>query len=729
MKKTILYKVIVLLCFFTAFTVTGQTKSELEEQAYTALNDRDYASAYNLFDKLNSKYPKEFDYKFKLGLCCLSYPEKKERAIEIFQDIKKESKGPESDYYLGKAFHVNYRFDEAIALLEGYVKARENSKKKEEKELVKDAEHIINNSKNGKTLIDNKVIADIKNMGAPVNSEEDEYVPAITTDESIIVFTYRGKKSVGGKVNAELKSDPIEGQYTEDVYISRRKSDSSWTTPTSLGSINTKGNDAAIAISPDGQFLFIFNSSDKNEGDILMSKLVGEEFSKPEPLNKNINSDSWEGSCSISADGRYLYFASERPGGLGKRDIWVSEKVNGDWGPAVNLGPSINTPDDDDAPFIHPDGITLFYSSKGHTSIGGYDIMFSVKKDNEWLPPKNMGLPLNTTEDDRYYVINSRGDKGFFSSNRAGSGGLGKQDIYVVTPGILGEKPVIALLKGTVFGDDKPIEAKIEVLKIVQKESIGPFTTNNMTGKYLMALSPGFIYRIKVAATGYDPIEEDLDVENLNKYMETNKDFYLYSPGYKPTNTNTTVAVNTNTTTTTTTNTTSVTNPTASVQTNTSVAVNTNKNGNPDKTNNTNTSQETTSETATPCGTAALPDFSPLKGKTLNDVANYNMLLNMVGDYCADGLIYKVQIGAYRNPQNFKYPNLQQYGKAEVVDYPDGITRFTQKQYNTLKDAEKQRQKAIAKGQTDAWVVAFVKGKRYTLEELIMLDFLGKAVN
>jgi hypothetical protein len=520
-----------------------------------------------------------------------------------------------------------------------------------------------------------------------------------------MIYTYRGKKSIGGRLNDQLKPDPIDGRYHEDVYMSIRNPDSTWSEPKSLTSVNGKGEDAAISVSPDGQTLFTFFSTEKNEGDIYISKLNGSEFTKPEPLNKNINSEFWEGSCSMSADGHYLYFASERPGGLGGRDIWVSERENGDWGVPKNLGPSINTELDDDAPFIHPDGITLFFSSKGHTSIGGYDIMFSVKKDNDWIEPRSMGLPLNTTEDDRYYVINSNGSKGFFSSNRGGSGGRGKQDIYMVTPGILGEKPVIALLKGVVYGDDKPIEAKIEVLKIANKDN----------GKYLMALSPGFVYRLRVVAEGYEPVEEDLDVENLNKFMESQKDFYLYKPGKAPEvdtaakTTNT--AVPTKTVETVANPTVATTTKTASVKTKTEVP------------------ETKTVEKAEPCVGVALPDFTPLKGKSLNDPEVYRKLLETAGNYCAEGLIFKVQIAAYRHPENYKYAHLAQYGKPEVIDYPDGITRFTQLQFQTIKAAEKHRQKAIAKGQKDAWIVAFINGKRYTLEELIALDFLGKSIN
>lgn len=693
MTRFIFYSTLLLFMLCINNKAVAQSQEELEIKAYAALNDADYQSAYQQFDALNAKYPKKEDYKIKLGICCLRYPEKKDRAIEIFQSLK-DSKTIDGDYYLGKAYHINYKFNEAKPYLTSFIERVGKKSSKLDKTLIADAELTLKNCDNGLTLISNKVIANIQNIGAPINTDEDQYVPAITTDESVLVFTYRGKNSNGGKLNTSLEPDLNDGQYLEDVYISYNTGDGLYSEPIQLPGVNTKGNDAPIAMSPDGQRLFIFYSDAKNQGDILVSNLEGYKFSKPIALNKNINTDSWEGSCSISADGRYLYFASERPGGYGGRDIWVSEQVNGDWGTAVNMGPKINTAYDDDDPFIHPDGITFFLSSKGHQSIGGYDIMFSIKKDNQWLVPQSMGLPLNTTEDDRYYVINDEGTKGFFSSNRSGSGGFGKQDIYMVQPGILGDKPIIAVLKGVVYGDDKPIEAKIEVLKIVQKENIGPFLSNNKNGKYLMALSPGYVYRIKVVADGFESIEEDLDIEILNKFMETNKDFYLYSQKQG------TMAV---------------------VDTTKKTVVNTTTTSVTTKTN--------TNVNSSPCNDANIPDFSPLKGKSLNDITYYKQLLDMAGNYCASKLVFKVQIGAYRKPDNYKYKNLIQFGKPEVVNYPDGITRFTQLEFTTLKDAEVQRQKAILKGQTDAWVVAFVDGKRYTLEELIMLDFLGKAIN
>ncbi len=723
---------VILFLLFCSLGAFSQSKKDIEEEAINAFNNKEYSKAYDLYDKLFTKNPKIFDYKFKLAYCCLFYPEKKARAIELFEDIKRVEKPKDVDYYLGKSYHLNYRFDDAIKSLDAYIATKTGKVKEDDKPIVDDATLTLLYCKNGKELQDKKIKADISNIGSPINTEENEYVPVITADESMMIFTYSGKKSTGGKIDDDFKPSEVDGYYHEDIYMSLRKPDSTWGEPVGLFSINTKGNDAPIAISPDGQTLFTYNSTNADGGDIYISNLVGQSWTTPERLNRYINTEFWEGSCSLSGDGHYLYFASERPGGLGGRDIWVSERINGDWGPAINLGPTINTPYDEDAPFIHPDGITMFLSSKGHVSLGGYDIMYSIKKDNEWLTPKSMGIPLNTTEDDRYYVINAKGDKGFFSSDRGGAGGKGKQDIYMVQPGIIGEKPIIAMLKGTVYGDDKPIESKIEVYKLVANEHLskeelealannsigsngklmfGPYHSNSETGKYLFALSPGSSYKVVVSAPGYETIEEDVDMESLNKFIEVKKDFYLYSPGKNVPETNTTTATAT---------TVATTKTVSPVKTNTVAAV--------VKTETTTTVTEPVT-TTNPCGSGPKPDFTALKGKSLNDIEVYKQLLAIGGDHCANGMIFKVQIAAYRHPQNYKYNHLIEYGKPEVVDYPDGITRFTQLEFKTIKEAEVQRQKAIAKGQKDAWIVGFVDGKRYTLEELIMLDFLGKAVN
>ena len=327
-------------------------------------------------------------------------------------------------------------------------------------------------------------------------------------------------------MDLKFRPDPEEGEYYEDVFISTLVEEN-WTTPEPIGpNINTKMHDAAIALSPDGQKLFIYKSTNKDKGDIFMSSLNGSDWGVPQRLGKTINTKYWEGSVSISADGNTLYFASEKPGGFGGRDIYVSRKLpNGEWGPAENMGPKINTQYNDDAPFIHPDGITLFFSSEGHNSIGGYDVMYTVYKNGMWDDPINLGYPLNTTEDDIYYVISADGEKGYFSSNR--KGGYGQQDIFVATPGFLGQKPVLALVFGVVSANNKPANATISVSNNETGENVGTYQSNSATGKYLIALTPGVNYKVAFEFEGMNTHIEYVNVKKLDTYVQVEHDIKL----------------------------------------------------------------------------------------------------------------------------------------------------------------------------------------------------------
>ena len=689
-------KVYVLLLFvFCSFFSYSQSEKELYREALSYMSVKDYTKAYSIMDKLYSKKPKNEDYLFTLGLICLNYPERKDRALEIFETLSQKRKDMlEMKYYLGKAYHMNYKFNEAIPLLQEFINNFASIKKPSEEQnaMLNDALLLLNYSENGKSIMENKVFCKIENIGAPINTEASEYVPVISADESVLIFTYAGPKSTGGLVNDELKPDKDEGYYHEDIMISFKKEDGTWTEPVGIPELNTPGHDAAIALSPDGQTLFIFKSTNEDKGDIYMSVLDGNKWTEPVRLNSNINTEYWEGSCSVSADGKYLYFASERPGGYGGRDLWVSEKVGDDWGPAENLGPTINTKYDEDAPFIHPDGITLFFSSKGHKSIGGYDIMYSIKKEGQWLPPKNMGIPLNTTEDDRYYVINAKGDRGYLSSNRGGYGGKGEQDIYTSTPGIVGEKPVLAVVTGTVFGNDKPIAADIIITKMSENKEF-KLVSNQATGKYYIALSPGQTYKVKVIAKGYEPTEEIFDIENIKEYTQINKNFFLLTPEQV-------AEIN------------------EEIQ----------KENEQLKKEKPEEFAKTEHHSTTDCESKLPENYLEAK-KQINNLKitkEYDALISLLANYCLDGLIFRVQIAAYHYPKNYSYKHLIEFGQPIISAGNDNITSFYLPMDNkTLKEGEALRQKAILKGQTDAWIVAFYKGKRYTLQELLKDDFFA----
>lgn len=708
---------VILLFAILAFYSNGiaQSIDALNEDAEFYVETEDYERAYEAYGKLEKKDPKNAYYKYQKGICSMHLPDKKQEAIYLFEKAYElEPNEPGILLNLGKAYHLNYRFDDAEKYFKQYLATNP-----EDESHKKDAERLIQNSEAGKRMTQTMLEADIRNIGPPVNTNEQEYSPVLTADESIMLFTYRGKKSTGGLMNGKFKPDPEHGIYYEDIFMATRKPDSSWSEPFGVPELNSKQFDASIAISPDGQTLFIYRSTEQDSGDIYVSQELNGSWSPPERLKGDINTKYYEGGCSITADGKHLYFTSERPGGQGGRDIYLAEKQeDGSWRNVKNLGPTINTPYDEDSPFIHADGITLFFSSKGHNSIGDFDIFYTIKKDNNWIDPINMGYPLNTTDDDRYYVINAKGDRGYFSSNRITHGGNGTQDIFTVTPGILGEKPVLAMVLGYVYGNDKPMAAQIEIKKKSSGETIGPFMSNAKTGKYLVALTPGENYTFHVRAAGYPEITEDLDVAKLNKFVEIRKDFHMTKDGYVDPHLDSTKSLNA---------------LLAALDTLTSVPDSLKLRPEPTKTvATTNTVVAETNTVAptkgNPCDEFKTLDFSALKRKSLNDPKVYAALLAIGEKICAQKMIFKVQIAAYRHPQNYKWGHLAEFGQPEIVDYPDGITRFTQGKFNGIHDAEKQRQKAIRKGQTDAWIVGFIDGKRYTLEELILVDFYNKDI-
>lgn len=528
MKKIILIFIIIITTLIAFAQKKGRgikyTKEEKQELAHAEFlfDERNYILALPIYLKLSKSHPEDIYVTYKTGICYLYKNDEKEKALDYL--LKAYDNEPDLInilFYIGKAYAARYQFEDAIT----YYKKHLNTKLSPEQ--IEETNKHINWAENGLVLYGKKVDVAIENIGEPINTEYSEYVPVISSDEAVLIYTYRGERSKGGRQNKALKPDP-DGVFYEDIFISYKLGDK-WLTPESIGdNINTNDHDAAIGLSPDGQMLFIYKSTPKDQGDIYVSYLNGEEWSTPVPLGSNINTNKWEGSCSISSDGRTLYFSSERPGGFGGKDIYKSEKLpNGQWGPAQNLGPTINTKYNDDAPFIHPDNICLFFSSEGHNSMGGYDIFVSTFENNRWTEPVNIGYPVNTIGDDIYYVLTADGARGYYASTRPE--GFGQQDIYTVTPGLMPRKPILALVIGTVTVDNKPVEADIKVSNAETGEEIGTFKSNSATGKYLLTLTPGNKYKIAFEVEGFDDHIEYVDVNSLDAYVQVAKDFHFYT--------------------------------------------------------------------------------------------------------------------------------------------------------------------------------------------------------
>jgi hypothetical protein len=239
-------------------------------------------------------------------------------------------------------------------------------------------------------------------------------------------------------------------------------------------------------------------------GDLYEARFHARKWQQPEIMTQQINSESHEPSASIAPGGQEVYFTSDRPGGFGGRDLYRIRRLpNGQWSLPLNLGPNVNTPFDEDAPFIHSDGTTLFFSSNGHNTMGGYDIFKTVLTDydmNGWAVPENMGYPLNTVNDDIYFCLSEDGHTGYFSSERAE--GMGMQDIYQVTfPNTQLDHMVV---HGVVAdAGDEPVKARIILSDATGEEIVGIYNTNKNTGRFLMILKPSQEYQMSVEAPGF----------------------------------------------------------------------------------------------------------------------------------------------------------------------------------------------------------------------------------
>jgi len=539
---------LILVFLFAAYAVFAQprpTREELRENLIKAtfnekfevgngmMFDKIYAEALFVWEIVLEEDPTNANILYKTGMC-LVYMNREVEALPYFEKAQysvsktynpfsslERNAPPEIYYYLAKSNHSKGNVDTAYYQYDFFLS---NVKKKHEK-------HELGSLGITQCIVARRLMADpeefvITNMGDVMNSPNPEYSPVVTIDNSAIFFT--SKRLRRDSTNSKY-INMSNGQHYEDIYVSYRNFDGTWAAPKYLEFCKPTKNDASVSVSPDGQTIFVYQ--DLGGGDIYFSELKDTVFVNIIPFPaEELNTLAWETHATISPDGNYLYFVSDREGGLGGRDIYRLKKLpNGEWSKALNLGSPVNTPYDEESPFLGADNKTMYFSSNGATSMGGFDI-FVTQMDEEtelWSDPKNMGYPLNSFDDDIFYTTTADGLTGYYSSDQVV--GEGDKDIYKVET----EKSLIrniAVLTGYIFTSDNSMIPKgitIHVTDLTDNTPTKIYTPRRRDGGYVLTLKPCHTYDLNYKLDTASFFQTELYVPCNSSYQELKHELLL----------------------------------------------------------------------------------------------------------------------------------------------------------------------------------------------------------
>lgn len=502
MKIKIIYILLFLSPFISFFGQTNASKKEVKtyENAVLLMNQGKYKEALSLLNTL-TRENKTFVEAFWTLSDLHDKMNNDPKRISTLQSIAKP-KIPR--YYnslvrLATAYHETCNYEAAIKTYE-LIPTSESF-------YYKLAQKGIQQCNDAIELRGKPVPFNIKNMGLNINSQYDDYWPSITADEGWFSTTIKLGKLEG-------QSDFGKGVH-EDIFISK-KENGKWNPTKNAGNaINTIGNEGAQSFSLDSRYLF-FVACDRQTGlggcDIYYCIRTGDTWSDAINPGAPLNTKYWETYPSLSPTGDELYFASNRPGGEGKSDVWKSKvtiQENGmlKFSDPVNLGSTVNTPEDELSPFIHADNRTLYYSSKGMKGLGGYDVFVSYKNgEGKWTEPKNIGYPLNTCKDEIGFVVNAYGDKAYFSSDGQEKNGQGR-DIYEALLQEGNYRPIkkMKYAKGKIVDAEtlEPMQAQIDVFSIKSNETVFRSVSDKKDGDFVACVPEGEDFGVHVSKKGY----------------------------------------------------------------------------------------------------------------------------------------------------------------------------------------------------------------------------------
>lgn len=507
-KKTILLALILI----SASGMQAQDDALVKvsaENAAMKMKMGNYEDALGDYLQLLNEDPQNESYNYNVAVCYLNSNVNKAKAVPYLEIVtRREKHDPNANYLLGRAYQYANRFDDASNTFKKF--------KEEAKGTVfnlVDAELQIQHCINAKELMKYPVSVIFQSLGSNINSAYADYYPFVTSNEAFLVYNTRRPEK-----NAEKMDN---GLYRNSIYISKVVN-GEYMKASPIGAPINAGNGGmeVIGLSANGDNLLLYLPEGSGKGNIFISKMDQQgNFGKPEKLDAKINSGGDEIAASISPEGNVLFFASNRKGGFGGTDIYLCRKIGNKWSEPQNAGPSINTPYDEDFPNISPDGKILYFSSKGHTSMGGYDIFkSSFEDDNSFSKPKNIGYPINTTDDDMNFRISRNGKYGYIATAKAG--GMGDLDIYRVSFNEVENdySVVIGELTAQDGGTVNFADAFISVSNNISKEIVGNYLPNPATGRFVVILPPGK-YQMRIEAPGYKEYSRNLEVYDKASYQ------------------------------------------------------------------------------------------------------------------------------------------------------------------------------------------------------------------
>jgi outer membrane protein OmpA-like peptidoglycan-associated protein len=501
----------------SAYTVDAQSSRKLIRTGNKFFDRENYRAALPYYEQVLANDPNNAEALYFAGISYMTFD--KEKAADYINRAQTAKPNVDRDieYWMGRISHINYRFDDAIKHYQAYmpnIRKRDDWRREEVAMLIQQSRNAQKEYSNPKDVF-------VKNLGGVVNTEYSEHSPVISSDDNYLLFTSRG---AGGNQKGSKAAD---GEYYEDIYETRRIEGEEWEQPRSIaGNLKSSGHDASIQLFDNDTKMLLYRSV--NNGDIMFSERQADgTWGEAKSIGSNINTADFESDAFITPDNQTLYFSTSHYSEDGDLDIYVSQRQrNGEWGKPRSVGSAINTKFDDDSPYMAADG-SLYFSSRGHNSMGGYDI-FVAKYDSvakRFARPENLGYPVNTPDDDTYYRLSPDGSYAYLSSYRIG--GYGEKDIYTIN------YIRAARVTGRVFATNDSLAIPgLELVFSGQQADKRPISYRDVTkqddGVYDMRVLSGRTYQVEITKDGEVLTTESFEMPMvLNDTASITQNFYI----------------------------------------------------------------------------------------------------------------------------------------------------------------------------------------------------------